>query len=157
MRAWPVGSSLRLRNLSCVPALVASVRDSAHSVDVRTQKAVTVKIPGLPPADIGKTHVRILHAGFMHELESHGVPLRRYSEGTGIVWAERWACKFIDEWIEMGANDALAELLIRRIVNYVQRHPDQVDLAEAATTVARLHGRQAVVKMLDDLGDMVRQ
>lgn len=111
---------------------------------------------GHPPPDIVKTHVRVLNAAFMHELEGFGVPLRRYSEGTGIVWAERWACKLIEEWQEMGYNDALSESLLRRIINYVHRHPDEVDLAEGATTVARLQGRDAVTKMLNDRKDMVR-
>lgn len=112
-------------------------------------------VKGPPPEDLPKTHVKVLNAAFMRELENYGVPLRRYSEGTGVVWAERWACVLVSEWSELGFNDAFSESVLRRIVRYVHRVGEE-DFAEACLAVARLEGRLAVEKMLNDRKDMVR-
>lgn len=115
----------------------------------------------------------------MRDLEALGVPLRRYAEGAAIVWAPRWACVLVEEWLSTGAEfvvqigrlslsssesdsfddgprvDGFTESLLKRIISYVSRHPEEVDFAEAATAALRLQGRRAVEKMLDDRKDMV--
>ncbi len=114
-------------------------------------------IKGHPPDDLGQTHVKILHAAFMRELESYGVPLRRYAEGTGIVWAEKWAAVLIDEWTTWagGTPDAFSEMILKRIVSYVHR-TEETDFATACLTVLRLSGRVAVEQMLAERKDLLR-
>lgn len=100
--------------------------------------------------------MKLYNAAFIQQLESLGIPTRRYTGGTGIMWGPRWAADLVANWPSVwaapinGIPEDESRALLERVVRMILRTGD-AQLGPACQTVLQLSGFAAVDTMLEEV------